>query len=402
MSKSYKHLLSDFVKNVEESSTLKMAQMARNLKAKGFDVINLSLGEPDFDTPQHIKDAANKALQLGMTKYTPVSGSLELKQAIVDKFKRDNQINHDLDNIVVSNGSKQSFANICFSLINKGDEVIILSPYWVSHYEIVNMTGGIPVVIKGTLDNDFKPTIKQLSDAISAKTKMLIFSSPCNPTGTVFNQNDLERYAEVLSKYPDIIIVADEIYEYINFEGKSFSIGSIPSVAEQTVTLNGFAKGFAMTGWRLGYMGAPKDIAIACTKIQGQITSGASSFGQYAGSVALNSNMQATYDMVSEFKKRRDILIDLLKDVKGFKINKPGGAFYLFPDISELFGKQFENIVIKNANDLCDYLLNFAHVATVSGEGFGDANCIRISYAASENDIRNAMSRIIKAIGQLH
>jgi len=384
MSKSYKHLLSDFVNNVEESSTLKMAQMARNLKAKGIDVINLSLGEPDFDTPQHIKDAANKALEMGMTKYTPVSGSPELKLAVVEKFKRDNGLSHELDNIVVSNGSKQSFANVCFSLLNKGDEVIILSPYWVSHFEIVNMTGGTPVPVKGTIENDFKPTPAELAGAISPKTKMLVFSSPCNPTGTVFSKKDLESYASVISKYPDIIIVADEIYEYINFEGKSFSIGSIPEVAEQTITLNGFAKGFAMTGWRLGYMGAPKDIAVACSKIQGQITSGASSF-----------------DMVTEFEKRRNILVDLLKGVPGLKINKPNGAFYLFPNVSAFFGKKNGELVINSANELCDYLLNEAHVATVSGEGFGDANCIRISYAASEENIRKAMARIIEALGKL-
>ncbi len=401
MSKSFKHLLSDFIKNVEESSTLKMAQMARNLKAKGIDVINLSLGEPDFDTPQHIKDAANKALEMGMTKYTPVSGSPELRKAVVDKFKRDNDIHLEVDNIVVSNGSKQSFFNVCFSLLNKGDEVIIFSPYWVSHYEIVNMTGGTPVAIKGSIEHDFKPTTEQLANAITPKTKMLVFSSPCNPTGTVFTKTDLESYANVIRKYPDVIIVADEIYEYINFEGKSFSIGSIPSVAEQTVTLNGFAKGFAMTGWRLGYMGAPKDIAEACSKIQGQITSGASSFGQYAGSVALNSDLQPTWDMVKEFEKRRNILIDLLKNTKGLKINKPGGAFYLFPDVSELFGKRNGDDIINTANDLCDYLLDTGHVATVSGEGFGDANCIRISYAASEANIREAMKRIINAIGKL-
>ena len=401
MSKSYSHLLSSFVTNLEESSTLKMAQLARNLKAKGIDVINLSLGEPDFDTPQHIKDAAIKALEMGMTKYSPVAGIAELRQEIVNKFRRENNMDFEVDNIVVSNGSKQGFANICFSLMNDGDEVIILCPYWVSHFEIVKMTGGIPIVLKGSIDDDFKPTPDQLEKAISPKTKMVVYSSPCNPTGTVFSKEELEAFASIISKHPDIIIVADEIYEYINFEGKTFSMGSIPSVKDQTITLNGFAKGFAMTGWRLGYMGAPKEIAQACIKVQGQITSGANSFGQYAAAVALRSDLAPSMAFVKAFKKRRDLLIGLMNQIPDIKSNTPSGAFYLFPDVSKLFGKSNGSFKINSSNDLCDYLLNHAHVALVSGEGFGEANCIRISYAASESDLEKAMARIKKAVEEL-
>lgn len=402
MARNFEKLLSNFVNKLEESSTLKMAQMARNLKAKGYDVINLSLGEPDFDTPQHIKDAATAALNAGITKYTPVAGLLELRQAIVEKFKRDNNIDFAVENIVVSNGSKQSFANLCFALLNPGDEVIIFSPYWVSHFEIVRMTGGTPVEVKAGISQDFKIAPQQLQKALTNKTKMIVFSSPCNPTGSVFSKEDLDGFAEVLHNHPDVIIVSDEIYEYINFTGKHVSIGSIQSVADRTVTLNGFAKGFAMTGWRIGYMGAPKQIAEACTKVQGQVTSGASSFGQYASSVALRSDLKPTFEMVKAFKKRRDLLISLVKDIKGIKYNKPEGAFYLFPDISAFLGKSYGKIKIKTAQDLCEYLLNHAHVALVGGEGFGEPNCLRISYAASEEDIRKAINRIKEALAELN
>lgn len=402
MARNFEKLLSNFVNKLEESSTLKMAQMARNLKAKGYDVINLSLGEPDFDTPQHIKDAATAALNAGITKYTPVAGLLELRQAIVEKFKRDNNIDFAVENIVVSNGSKQSFANLCFALLNPGDEVIIFSPYWVSHFEIVRMTGGTPVEVKAGISQDFKIAPQQLQKALTNKTKMIVFSSPCNPTGSVFSKEDLDGFAEVLQNHPDVIIVSDEIYEYINFTGKHVSIGSIQSVADRTVTLNGFAKGFAMTGWRIGYMGAPKQIAEACTKVQGQVTSGASSFGQYASSVALRSDLKPTFEMVKAFKKRRDLLISLVKDIKGIKYNKPEGAFYLFPDISAFLGKSYGKIKIKTAQDLCEYLLNHAHVALVGGEGFGEPNCLRISYAASEEDIRKAINRIKEALAELN
>ncbi|MBL7830917.1 MAG: pyridoxal phosphate-dependent aminotransferase, partial [Saprospiraceae bacterium] len=334
--------------------------------------------------------------------YTPVAGLLELRQAIVEKFKRDNNIDFAVENIVVSNGSKQSFANLCFALLNPGDEVIIFSPYWVSHFEIVRMTGGTPVEVKAGISQDFKITPQQLQKALTNKTKMIVFSSPCNPTGSVFSKEDLDGFAEVLHNHPDVIIVSDEIYEYINFTGKHVSIGSIQSVADRTVTLNGFAKGFAMTGWRIGYMGAPKQIAEACTKVQGQVTSGASSFGQYASSVALRSDLKPTFEMVKAFKKRRDLLISLVKDIKGIKYNKPEGAFYLFPDISAFLGKSYGKIKIKTAQDLCEYLLNHAHVALVGGEGFGEPNCLRISYAASEEDIRKAINRIKEALAELN
>ena len=401
MSKDFKFLLSDFVNNLEESSTLKMAQMARNLKSKGYDVINLSLGEPDFDTPQHIKDAANAALNAGITKYTPVAGLLELRQAIVEKLKRDNNIDSVVENIVVSNGCKQSFANLCFALLNSGDEVVIFSPYWVSHYEIVKMTGGTPVEVKSNIEANFKITASQLQQALSHKTKMIIFSSPCNPTGSVFSREELESFSQVLQDFPNVIVVSDEIYEYINFTDKHVSIGSIPSIADRTVTLNGFSKGFAMTGWRIGYMAAPIQIAQACTKVQGQITSGASSFGQYASAVALGSDMKPTFKMVKAFKKRRDLLINLLKDIKGIKYNIPEGAFYLFPDIRAFIGKSYNKVKIESANDLCEYLLNHAHVALVGGEGFGEPNCLRISYAASEEDIKKAINRIKEALDEL-
>ena len=401
MSKDFKFLLSDFVNNLEESSTLKMAQMARNLKSKGYDVINLSLGEPDFDTPQHIKDAANAALNAGITKYTPVPGLLELRQAIVEKLKRDNDIDSVVENIVVSNGCKQSFANLCFALLNSGDEVVIFSPYWVSHYEIVKMTGGTPVEVKSNIDSNFKITAAQLQKALTHKTKMVVFSSPCNPTGSVFNREEMTALAQVLEKHPNIFVVADEIYEHINFSGTFCSIASIPGMFDRTITVNGVAKAFAMTGWRIGYMAAPLQIAQACTKVQGQITSGASSFGQYASSVALRSDMKPTYRMVKAFKKRRDLLINLLKDIKGIKYNIPEGAFYLFPDISAFLGKAYNKTKIESANDLCEYLLNHAHVALVGGEGFGEPNCLRISYAASEEDIKKAINRIKEALDEL-
>jgi len=394
-------LLSDFVNKLEESSTLRMAQMARNLKAKGYDVINLSLGEPDFDTPQHIKDAAEEALNAGITKYTPVAGLLELRQAVVEKFKRDNNLDFTIDQIVVSNGSKQSFANLCFAILNPSDEVVIFAPYWVSHYEIVKMAGGTPVAVHADINKDFKPSVSDLEAAMSDKTKMLIFSSPCNPTGTVFSQAELESYAEVLAKYPNVLAVSDEIYEYINFTDKHVSLAAIPGMEDRTVTINGFAKGFAMTGWRIGYLGAPKAIATACTKIQGQFTSGASSFGQYASAVALRSSLEPTQKMVKAFKKRRDLVIELLSNIPGIKYNIPEGAFYVFADVTQLLGKRYGKETIATSDDLCDFLLNTAHVALVSGTGFGDPNCIRISYAASEVDLSKALNRIRESLDEL-
>jgi len=393
--------LADRVLKLTESETLKMAKMARELKEKGHDVISLSLGEPDFDTPKHIKKAAKDALNHGVTKYTPVSGSLELRKAIVEKFKKENNLIFDPSQIVVSNGAKQSIYNLCMSILNPDDECIILAPYWVSYAEIVKMADGIPVYVSAGIDQDFKPTASAIEKAITPKTKMLLFSSPCNPTGSVFSKRELNAIANVLAKYPDIYIVSDEIYEYINFTGKHFSIGSIDKVRQQTITVNGFSKGYSMTGWRIGYIGAPKEVAAACEKIQGQVTSGASSFGQIAAAFALTYSNRATDLMRKEFKKRRDLVIDLLSKIKGVKVNHPEGAFYVFPDISYYFGKSDGKNTIRNADDFCDYIMLNAYVGIVSGSAFGDNNCFRLSYAASESQLKEAIDRISKALEKL-
>ena len=393
--------ISDLINNMEESATIAMAQMARDLKAQGHDIISLSLGEPDFDTPDHIKQAAVDALWAGFTKYTPVPGLMEFREAICTKFKRDNQLDFDPSQIVVSNGAKQSIANLCLSLLNKGDEVVLLAPYWVSYFEIIRIPGGIPVVVSAGIDQDFKVTAEQVEAAITPKTKMLLFSSPCNPTGSVYSSEELEAIANVIARHEGITIVSDEIYEYINFTGQHISIGAFDCVKDRTVTVNGFAKGFAMTGWRLGYMGAPKWIARACSKIQGQFTSCANAFSQKGAVTALLSDMAPTYDMVAEFRKRRDIVIELLSAIPGFKVNHPEGAFYIFPDISDFFGKTDGTTTIHNANDFCNYLMLNAHVGTVSGAAFGADNCFRISYSASEETLREAGRRIEEAVAKL-
>lgn len=393
--------LSKRVQNMSESATIKMAQLARDLKAKGHDVISLSLGEPDFDTPNHIKEAAKKALDDGYTKYTPVPGLNDLREAIVTKFKRDNDLDFDVNQIVVSNGAKQSIANLCLALLDEGDEVIIFAPYWVSYFEIVRIALGVPVPVSAGIETDFKVTAQQVEDAITDKTKMVLFSSPCNPTGSVYTKEELTEIANVIAKHDDIFIVSDEIYEYINFEGKHASIGAVPSVKNRTITVNGFAKGFAMTGWRLGYIGAPKWIASACAKIQGQFTSGANSFGQKAAAHALLADMSETFKMREEFKKRRDMMIEKLSKIPGFKVNCPPGAFYIFPDISDYFGKSDGEITINNADDFCEYILMNSFVAVVTGEAFGASNCFRISYAASEEELREAVRRIEEAVSKL-
>jgi len=393
-------LLSNKVINLPESATLKMARLARELKAKGEDVISLSLGEPDFDTPSHIKDAAKQALRDGYTKYTPVSGLPELVKAIVTKFKRDNGLDFDADQIVVSNGAKQSIYNLSQALLNEGDEAIILAPYWVSYHDIIRMSGGVPVIVKADIDQDFKVTPEQLEAAITPKTKFVLFSSPCNPTGSVYTIEELEGLAAVIAKH-DIVVISDEIYEYINFTDKHASIGTIESVKDKTVTVNGFAKGFAMTGWRLGYIGAPVWLAKACAKIQSQVTSGATAFGQKAGSIALMSDMSPTKAMRDAFMKRRELVIGLLKKIPGVKTNFPKGAFYIFPDVSAFFGKSANGFVVNNSDDLAEYLLKVGLVATVSGAAFGDPNCLRISYAASEAQLTEAIRRIGVALGQL-
>lgn len=394
--------LAQRVVRMGESETLRMAQKARELTAKGIHVINLSLGEPDFDTPGHIKEAAVQALAQGYTKYTPVAGLQVLREAIRDKFKRDNNLHFDTNQIVVSNGAKQSLANVMLALLDEGDEAIVFSPYWVSYYEMIRLTGAEPVFISAGVDQDFKVTPGQLRAAINDKTRIILFSSPCNPTGAVYSRAELEALASVIADHPQIIVVSDEIYEYINFTGEHFSIGSIPYLQERTVTVNGFAKGFAMTGWRLGYMGAPQWIASACNKIQGQFTSGANSFGQMAAAHALNSSLAPTMAMRDEFLRRRDILHSRLSKLPGWRVNLPEGAFYLFPDISSLFGKESPTGPIRNADDLSDFLLDQAHVALVSGGAFGSPECIRISYAASEQDLMAACDRLEAAMTLLH
>ncbi|MEY4933858.1 MAG: hypothetical protein RIS64_217 [Bacteroidota bacterium] len=401
MAVTTKTRLSRLVRNMAESETLKMAQMARDLRAKGHEVISLAIGEPDFDTPKAIKEVAVKALMDGFTKYTPVSGIPDLTQAVSDKFKRDNNLSYAPNQIVVSNGAKQSIANVAMALLDEGDECIVFAPYWVSYAEIIKMTGAKPVYVKAGVEQDFKVTAAQVQAAITERTKMVLFSSPCNPSGSVFTKKELTEIANVLGKYDDIYIVSDEIYEYINFGEKHFSIGSLPQVKDRTITVNGFAKGFSMTGWRLGYMGAPKFIADACTKIQGQITSGANSFSQKAAVFALKSDLTETFKMRDAFLARRNMMIELLTDIPGFKVNHPQGAFYMFPNISAFFGKSDGKIVIKNADDLSDYIMMNAFVALVSGSAFGDDACIRISYAASEAQLREAVRRIKEVCAKL-
>jgi len=393
--------LSQRLDRMEESATIKMAQMARDLAAQGHEVISLSLGEPDFDTPDHIKEAAKKALDEGYTKYTPVPGLVELREAIVEKFKRDNDLHFDLNQIVVSNGAKQSLANVFLALLDPGDEVVILSPYWVSYSEIVKIAEGVPVPVYAGIEQDYKVSAEQVEAAISGRTKALLFSSPCNPTGSVYTQDELEGIAEVVSRHSQVHIIADEIYEYINFTGRHASIGTIDSVRERTVTVNGFSKGFAMTGWRLGYMGAPLPIAKACNKIQGQFTSGATAFGQKAAAYALQSNLGPTHAMREAFLRRRDLMIEQLSRIPGLKVNKPMGAFYIFPDVSAYFGKSAGNYTIQNADDLCTYVLQEGHVAMVTGRAFGAPDCVRLSYAASEAQLMEAADRLARVLGRL-
>jgi len=379
MSSTITQNLSQLVLQMSESATIKMAQMARDLAAQGHDVISLSLGEPDFDTPQHIKDAAVKALADGYTKYTPVPGLVELRKAIITKFKRDNNLDFDMNR----------------------DEVIILAPYWVSYSAIVKMVGATPVPVSGGIEKDFKVTGDQLKEAITENTKMVLFSSPCNPTGSVYTHDELQDIANVVEQHENITIVSDEIYEYINFTDKHVSIGTFENVKDRTVTVNGFAKGFAMTGWRLGYIGAPAWIAKACAKIQGQFTSGANAFGQMAGAHALTSDLTPTHKMKEAFQKRRDLVKSLLDEIPGVKTNNPQGAFYFFPDISSFFGKSDGEITVNNSVEFCEYLLQNAHVAAVAGSAFGDENCFRISYAASEEQLTEAMKRIKTACAKL-
>ncbi|WKW46563.1 pyridoxal phosphate-dependent aminotransferase [Myroides sp. JBRI-B21084] len=386
--------LSDRINNLSVSQTLAMAAKARELTALGKDIISLSLGEPDFNTPDFIKEAAKTAIDENWSNYPPVDGYLELKNAIINKFKRDNDLEYQPANIVVSTGAKQSLYNIAQAMINDGDEVILPAPYWVSYYEIVKMAGGVPVVVPTTVDSDFKMTAAQLQQAITPKTKMMWFSSPCNPSGSVYSKEELTVLVEVLNKHEQIYVVSDEIYEHINFTGSYCSIGSLPGMLNRTITVNGVAKAFAMTGWRIGYIGAPEFIAKACTKLQGQVTSGANSIAQRATIAALNANPSEINYMVDAFHKRRDLVMQLVNDIPGLKVNMPEGAFYVFPDVSYFFGKTLNGVEIKDADDLALYLLEYANVATVTGAAFGNPNCIRLSYATSEDVLIEAFKRI--------
>ncbi|MAU36022.1 MAG: aspartate aminotransferase [Flavobacteriales bacterium] len=387
--------VSDRLDRLSESATLAMAQMSRELQSKGINVISLSLGEPDFDTPEFIKEAAKKAIDDNFSHYTPVPGLLDLRRAVAEKFKRDNNLEFKPDQIVVSTGAKQSLANVCLCLLNSGDEVLLPCPYWVSYAEIIKLAEGIPIEVKSNIESDFKVTPEELEKSITLNTKMIIFSSPCNPSGSVYTQAELESIARMLEKYPEIYVVSDEIYEHINFTDKHFSIGSIPSMIDRTVTVNGVSKGFAMTGWRVGFIGAPLWIAKACNKIQGQVTSATCAIAQKATERAMLAEPRsATQKMKETFLNRRDMLIDLLNEIPGIKCNIPKGAFYVFPDISYYFGKSNGETKINNANDLCMYLLYNANVAFVAGDAFGNSDCIRISYAASDDKLIEAMKRI--------
>lgn len=394
--------LSRRIESIEESATLAMAAKAREYKSRGIDVISLSLGEPDFKTPQHICEAAKKAIDEGKYfAYPPVAGYQDFREAIAAKYQKENKVPYKAENIVVSNGAKQSIANVMFSLINPGDEVVVFSPYWVSYDAIVRLTEGIPVLVKGSIENDFKVTAAQLEKAITDKTRAIIFSSPCNPTGSVFFKKELGEIARVILKHEDLLIIADEIYEHINFTGDQTSIASLPGMFDRTITVNGFAKGFAMTGWRVGYIAAPKWIAEGATKMQGQLTSANSSISQRAALAAITGDLAPTLKMVEEYRHRREVVSKLLKEIPGVKANYPQGAFYFFPDASYYFGKSDGQHTIKDGDDLCLYLLDKARVSLVPGGAFGDPKCIRISYAASEKDLVEALRRIKETLAGL-
>ena len=392
------HYLSERVKNLATSQTLAMAAKARELRGQGKDVIGLSLGEPDFNIPDFIKEAAKKAIDENYNSYTPVDGYLDLKKAIIKKFERDNGLIYSPSQIVVSTGAKQALYNIASVLINPGDEIILPCPYWVSYADIVKLKGGIPVEVKTDIENDFKMTDAQLESAITEKTKMIWFSSPCNPSGSVYSDEELSALSKVLEHNENIFIVSDEIYEHINYQGGHNSIGTYNAVKDRTITVNGVSKAFAMTGWRIGYIGAPEWIARACNKVQGQVTSGANCIAQRAVITALNENPDKIEYMVEEFKARRDLILELLGEIKGFNCNIPDGAFYVFPDISHYFGRTIDGFEINNASDMSMFLLEKALVATVTGNAFGNPNCIRISYAASKEQIAEAVKRIKSAV----
>lgn len=393
--------LSDKVNLISESQTIAMARKSRELKAQGIDIISLSLGEPDFKTPDVIKQAAIKAINEDFTYYTHVSGYVELRQAIAHKFKRDNGLDYTADDIVVSSGAKQSIANAVLCLINPGDEVIIPAPFWVSYLEILKLAGGVPIIIDTTIENDFKITAEELKAHITPKTRMMMFSTPCNPTGSVYSKQELRAIADVVKQYDELYIMSDEIYEHINFVGGHESMAQFPDINDRVITINGVSKGFAMTGWRGGIMAAPKWIAQACDKMQGQFTSGTCSITQKAMHAAMELPEESTYYMRDAFLKRRNLVLELMKDIPGFKTNIPDGAFYVYPEVSALFGKKYNEYNINNATDLSMFLLDIAHVALVPGAAFGDDKYIRFSYATSEDKLTEALKRMKEAIEKL-
>ncbi len=395
------NLLSKRLTHLSESETIAMSQRSRELQARGMDIINLSVGEPDFPTPRHIKDAAIEAINNNFTHYPPVPGILSLREAVSVKLLRDNGLHYSPNQIVISNGGKQCLANAVLSLIGPGDEVIILSPYWVSYPEMVKLAEGTSVVVHAGIEQDFKITPAQLETAITPATKALFLNSPCNPTGSIYSYEELEGLVEVLIRHPQVFVISDEIYEYINYQEKHHSIASFPGMKERTVIVNGVSKGYAMTGWRIGYLAAPLWIANACTKLQGQYTSGACTIAQMASLAAVNGSLEDTYAMRDAFKRRRDLMLNLAAGIRGLKTNEPHGAFYLFPNVSAFFGKSYKGKKINNANDLSFYLLEVAHVATVSGGAFGNNKCLRLSYASSDEILMEAMQRIKKALEDL-
>jgi aspartate aminotransferase len=397
-------ILSDRINNMEESATLAMAKKARELKTQGIDIIGLSLGEPDFKTPKHIQEAAKSAIDEGKYfSYPPVAGYQDLREAIAKKLREQNNISEaKAENIVVSTGAKHSIANIFMCLINEGDEVVIFSPYWVSYSEVIKLAGGVPVLIEGNLENNFKATAQQLKEAITDKTKAVIYSSPCNPSGSVFSKAELEAIAEVIKAKENLLVIADEIYELINFTGLHASIASFPGMFERTITVNGFSKGYAMTGWRVGYICAPLFIAMACEKIQGQFTSGGTGIAQRAALASLTGDQKPTEEMAAAYLRRRDLVLELLRDIPGIKTHVPEGAFYFFPDVSAFFGKSAGGQKIETADDFCLYVLKEANVSLVTGAAFGAPNSVRLSYAASEAELKEALKRIKEVLAKLN
>jgi aspartate aminotransferase len=396
-------ILSDRILNMEESATLAMAKKARELKSQGIDIISLSLGEPDFKTPKHIQGAAKTAIDEGKYfAYPPVAGYQDLREAIAKKLREENNIAQaKAENIVVSTGAKHSIANVFMCMINEGDEVVIFSPYWVSYAEIIKLCGGVPILIEGTLENNFKATAAQLAAAVTPKTKAVIYSSPCNPTGSVFSKEELEAIADVVKQHPSMMVIADEIYEMINFVGKNYSIASFPGMFERTITVNGFSKGYAMTGWRVGYICAPLEIAKAVEKMQGQFTSGGTGIAQRAALAGIAGDQTPSHEMSKAYFRRRNLVMDLLKEIPGIKTHVPEGAFYFFPDVTAFFGKSAHGYTVANADDLCLYLLAVANVSLVTGSAFGAPDCVRLSYAAADEELVEALKRMKKALGEL-